>query len=155
KDDEDATMFPSSGMCESKKRDLDPGDLAGLEHLYVDTTSPLTKSGLASMGCSLAGKSDNQIGSDAFVALLVAGLLVGRRRAARAALFVAAALVALPSLGRATTLRQLSLDDMSADAVVVARGVIGQVAPHRFGGHIYTDATLVVSECLKGRCDAT
>src|SRR5262249_2731822 len=55
----------------------------------------------------------------------------------------------------ATTVRKLSLDELAGDAVVVVRGVVGGVGAQRVGGHIYTDATLAVSECLKGSCGHT
>src|SRR5262249_20349393 len=79
-------------------------------------------------------------------------LLISQRRP-RAALAVA--LLALTSVpAGATTVRRLSLDELSSDAVVVVRGVVGGVGAHRIGGHIYTDAALAVSQCLNGRSGA-
>lgn len=152
-DDREATMYPSSGMCETKKRDLDSDDMDSLTHLYVDTIAPSTTDGAAALGCSTSGQKPASLAG----LLLIGGLFAfARRPRAAAALLVglfAAVFAAAPA--GATTVRQLSLDDMSADAVVVVRGVVGGVGGVRIGGHIYTDATLAVSECLKGPCGPT
>lgn len=142
-------MYPSSGMCETKKRDLDPDDMDGLTHLYVDTVAPSTTDGAAALGCSTAGQKPASLAG-----LLFIGALFAFARRPRAAVALLVALLAAAPAG-ATTVRQLSLEDMSADAVVVVRGVVGGVGGVRIGGHIYTDATLAVSECLKGPCGPT
>jgi Matrixin len=151
--DTDATMYPSSGMCESKKRDLDPDDDAGLALLYVDTMTPSKADGAAALGCSVGGQGKD----GAMVMVLVtAALLIGSRRPrARLAVMLVGLVGLAAAPAQATTVRHLSLDEMSADAVVVVRGVVGTVAAQRITGHIYTDATLAVSECLKGTCGPT
>lgn len=152
--DTDATMYPSSGMCETKKRDLDADDDAGLARLYVDTVAPSPTDGAAALGCAVGGNGKDGM----MIVILVAGamLLGNRRPRALVALALALTLGGLSaSPAGATTVRRLSLDEMSADAIVVVRAVVGGVAAQRIGGHIYTDATLAISECLKGSCGAT
>src|SRR5215831_17411253 len=137
KTDTEATMYPSSGTCESKKRDLDSGDMTAMEVLYLDTASPSGPSGAAALGCSTTGGQSGGL----FGALLVAAVLFGRRFRRAGVLLGLGALV-IPSVGQATTVRRLSLDDLSRGSVVVARGVVGAQTGVVVDGHVFTDATL-------------
>lgn len=143
KSDTNATMYPSSAMCETKKRDLDDGDIAGLRYLYVDVAPPPTAQ--AAFGCSVAG------GQNGFAPLLVMAALLGLRRARPLA---AMALLLVCSRADATIMRHLSLDELSGSATIAARGTVRDQLVHWVDGRIVTDTSLDVEECLYGPCPA-
>lgn len=138
--DRDATMFPSAGFCEVKKRDLAQGDLDGLKLLYVETEPPAG-------GCQAAPGAVG--GASAWLVALALAFAVRRRRAA-----VLLIVVAFAAPAGATTLRKLDLDAAGKSAVIAVRGKVGSQTVRRAGARIYTDVDIVVAECLKGACGA-
>jgi matrixin len=175
KTDQEATMWASAGSCETKKRDLDPSDLAGMEYLYQEM-GPATDPSV--LGCAVAvGRPPRTRGNGlvGLVGLLLAafGLVAARRHAQRQAgsqgrwhghwhgrgrtalwaLLVPAVLALGASDAHATTVRRLALDEMGRAATLVAQGTVISTQSVRVGGRVYTDTRLAVSECWKGVCD--
>lgn len=142
-EDSEATMYPSAGVCETKKRDLDDSDLAGLEFLYVQVTPP------EPLACSVP-PGGAPLSSAIFWVLGFFGV-AWRRRIATAALLVAGLVVP----ARATTVKHLDLAAAGKGAKVVARGTVRAQSARRVNGRVYTDVELVVAECLRGACGAT
>lgn len=142
-EDPDATMYPSAGVCETKKRDLDASDLAGIEFLYVHVTPP------EPLACSVLPGGRPLL--DAVWWVLGFFGVAWRRRLATALVMVAG--LVLPA--RATTVKRLALEAAGKGAKVVARGTVRAQTARRVNGRVYTDAELVVAECLKGACGAT
>jgi hypothetical protein len=141
-EDPDATMYPSAGVCETKKRDLAASDLAGLTFLYVEVAPPQP------LACSVLPGGRPLL--DAVWWVLGFLGVAWRRRAATALLF----LVGLVAPARATTVKRLGLEAAGKGARVVARGTVRALTARRVNGKLYTDAELVVAECLKGACGA-
>jgi hypothetical protein len=142
-DDQEATMFPSAGMCEVKKRDLAESDLEGLRFLYLESAPP------PPLACNTVPGGRGGAGALTFV-FAALGIALRRR-----ALVVAATLLAVVTPAQATTVRSLGLAAAGKGAGVVARGTVRSVETRRVGDKLYTDAQLVVLECLKGRCGAS
>src|SRR5262249_15847139 len=111
--DSESTMYPSSASCETKKRDLDDDDVAGLTFLYVEVVAPEMPKGL---GCSVGGDGASALGS-----VLVIALLVAVRRPKVGLAIAVLALAAVPRVD-ATTVRRLSLDAMAGGAQIGGRG---------------------------------
>ena len=142
-EDEAATMYPSAGVCETMKRDLADSDLAGLEYLYVDVAPPVP------LACSVVPGGGPLLNGVWWVLGLFG---VAWRRRVGAALLV---LFGLIGPARATTVKRLGLEAAGKGARVVARGTVRATTARRVNDRVYTDAELVVSECLKGACGAT
>jgi hypothetical protein len=143
-EDDEATMFPSAGPCETKKRDLAASDLEGLHFLYVESMSPPPP-----LACNAVPGGRGGAGALLFVA---GALAVALRRRAVA---VAALVLALAAPAGATTIRSVGLQAAGKAATVVARGVVRGVEVRLVGDRIYTDAEIAVLECVKGRCGAS
>jgi MYXO-CTERM domain-containing protein len=148
----ESTMYPSSGMCETKKRTLEDDDRSGVQALYLDTEAPEAP---AAMGCSVGG-GGNAAGAWLIVfAMLVASRrrsgAIGARRAV-AGLAVVAAMFAAGAPANATALRGYSVADMVDRASVVARGTVIEQRSLWSGDRIYTDSVLAVTECWAGTC---
>lgn len=146
----EAAMYPSLPACQNVKRRLAADDVNELEARYLE--DPITAPP-SQLGCSVAVGSHGSASSGiaAIAALFLFGLM--RRRRGLAA---AGALLLAPAIAGATTLRELSLDELGGAAVTVARGTVVAVGQREAApGRVYTDAMLQVAECMKGRCDST
>jgi hypothetical protein len=141
--DQEATMFPSAGVCEVKKRDLAETDLEGLRFLYLESAPP------PPLACNAVPGGRGGAGA----VLLVLGVLGFALR--RRAVIVAATLLLVVTPAQATTVRSLGLEAAGKTAAVVARGTVRSVEVRRVGDRVYTDAQLGVLECVKGRCGAS
>jgi hypothetical protein len=138
--DPEATMYPSAGVCETKKRDLGPSDIDGLSYLYVEVEPP------PPLACNVVS-GGAPLSSAVWWVLGFFGV-AWRRRLATAFLMVAGLVVP----ARATTVRKLGLEAAGKGANVVARGTVREKNVRRVNGRTYTDAEIVVAECLKGSC---
>jgi uncharacterized protein (TIGR03382 family) len=137
----EATMYATGEACETTKRTLADDDQAGLDSLYRTPAVADMPGG----GCSSGGNA----GVAMLPIVLALGLLLLRRR--RLAVAVAAT-VAFP-IG-AAQLRELSIEDLSRDAVMIVHGRVIAVATTP-DGPIETDATIVVDDCIAGACPTT
>jgi hypothetical protein len=144
-DDRDATMYPSAGVCETKKRDLADSDLEGLEFLYINTEPP------PPLACQAAPGSRPSRGA-AVLAIAAVALALALRR--RLPLVAAGAVLAFAAPAHATTIKKLELQAAGKAAGVALRGTVKATAARRIGDRIYTDVEIAVVECMKGRCGA-
>jgi MYXO-CTERM domain-containing protein len=137
----EATMYATGEACETTKRTLADDDQAGLDSLY---RTPATAD-MPAGGCST--------GSNAGFAMLPIMLALGLAlRRQRPLAVVAAVAVAFP-VG-AAQLRELTIEQLSRDAVMVVHGRVLAVATTPDGA-IETDATIVVDDCIAGTCPTT
>jgi MYXO-CTERM domain-containing protein len=139
----DATMFATGDACETKKRDLDPDDRAGLASLYPDDP--------VSTGCASSTTTPPTGGLLAILAIVALGL---RRRRTGCALALAAVVTVVPTPARAAQLSKLSIDELAGEAVAVVRGRVTTTTTVR-DPYLVTDATIAVDECLAGTCGKT
>jgi MYXO-CTERM domain-containing protein len=139
----EATMYATGQACETTKRTLADDDQAGLDSLY--RTPGMTDPGMGAGGCSTSRNA-----GFAMLPLVLALALALRRR--RRLAVVAAVAVAFP-VG-AAQLRQLTIEELSRDAVMVVHGRVIAVATTPDGA-IETDVTIVVDDCIAGTCPAT
>ncbi len=162
---EEATMFPTSGACETKKRDLSDDDRDGAQFLYgesdidgdhdghdddddgeTDTPAPPLA------GCAATGGAGGAQGGLAALFVLASLALVSggggrRRRRARCAL-ASLALVALAApVADASTLRHVAVDQLAEDASLVVRGTVVAQRSRWHGDFIVTDSVVKVREC--------
>ncbi|MFH0900919.1 MAG: matrixin family metalloprotease [Pseudomonadota bacterium] len=161
----EATMYPSSAPCETKKRDLHEDDVAGIRYLYEALGPIRTEQGPSLFGCSIGGTGHRtrsgqpSRSTDGAVCLMLAAMgvvLGGRgRRFGRTVFFASAvvlAMAALAPVAQATTVRYLSVVDLARNAQVVVRGKVLENHSVRIRGRLYTDSRVTVEDCLKGTC---
>ena len=144
----DATMFATGQPCETLKRDLALDDQRGIEALYGgDVPGAIPPAG---GGCA----SSSPGGGVVLLALLPVGALLARRRRPRfpaLGALVIATLLVLPAGVDAAQLRRLELSELAHRAALVVRGRVRAVVPAA-DGSLSTDATIVIDDCLAGRC---
>lgn len=156
-DDRDATMYPTSGRCETEKRDLSDDDVAGLEVLYETRFSAADPApgggehegsgGGCSMQMSIGGGSGGL-----WTALVIAfAIAVARRRGSRlvAAVAVAAGVASVAMSAWAGMAREMPIEDLGRASSVVVRGDVVETRSFRDGDRVYTDTVVSVRECWK------
>ncbi|MBI4508595.1 MAG: matrixin family metalloprotease [Deltaproteobacteria bacterium] len=148
----EATMYPTSGACETKKRDLDDDDVAGIAFLYEEIGPILDEE--PAFGCSVS-VARSEHGTAPVVALVLGLLALVARRARR--LLVATLIVILGAepTASATTTRRLELGRMASSSASVLQGTVVEIRVVEKGDRIYTDYVIVVAECWKGFCPRT
>jgi Matrixin len=138
----EATMYATGQACETTKRTIADDDQAGLDSLY---RTPATTEDMPGGGCST--------GSDAGLVMLPIVLALGLALRRHRRLAVAVAVTVAFPVG-AAQLRELTIDELSRDAVMVVHGrVIAEATTP--DGAIETDVTIVVDECIASTCPAT
>ncbi len=142
-----ATMYPVAPTCETRKRDLDQDDIAGVNELYG--TAAIRAQTVS--GCSAAGDQHTWL-----VAIIVMMFLFRRKRwfLASRATVIALIVCGWSTSINATTVRHLDLPTLTYRASNVVRGVVISQSNLEINGHIYTDSRVAVTECWSGECDS-
>lgn len=157
--DTEATMYPTGTQGETKKRDLDADDIAGIQHLYKPGCCKHTKTGdfLALFGCDAsagAGRDAAPWTWLAGIAAVAAAVILRRRtRAARrgAAVVGVVAVLAIAQSARATIAVQRTLPQLSTQAELVVHGTVVYTAPLTTPrGSILTLTQVEVDQAWKG-----
>jgi hypothetical protein len=143
-DDRDAAMFPTAALCETKKRVLQASDLDALHYLYAVV-------GPAPAGCAVGGGRGAPLAASW---LVLGGALLALRRRAGYGLALGLLILTTSLPAAATTVRRLPLQAAGKSAALVVRAEVRAVTAVRQQGLLYTDAELIVAECLKGPCGA-
>lgn len=140
-DDVKVVMYPSAAPLEISKRLLAQDDKDGLLNLYSTAPATALPGPEPIAGC-------NATGSSAFSLVALLALLV-RRRAGLAVLTLLAPMSVLAADG-ADALDFTQVDQVSIAEVTAVSTVHVAEAP----GLLFTDVTVTVRDCLKGRCEA-
>jgi hypothetical protein len=137
-DRRDATMYPSMRACDTDKRELSDDDIAGVQSLYAEIET--------AGGCSAGGLGAGLL----LPALAIACLLRRRRLAIGLAALVTLGAIAHPAA--ATTVRRLSMAELTLASELVVRGRVISQTVVAANGRIYTDSVVAVDECWRGAC---
>ncbi len=141
-DDPATVMFPSIGACQTK-RALHDDDIEGVAFLYTLADPEVPQP----YACSAAGG-----GAGLGWAFLIAVAMTFRRRVGAAILCAGIAIGAGATPSEAAVVRNVTLDRLAALSSVAVRGRVVEQHSVRHGGRVYVDTTLVVDDCLRGRC---
>ncbi|HVO30454.1 MAG TPA: matrixin family metalloprotease [bacterium] len=155
-DDPEATMFPTGTQGETKKRDLDGDDIAGIQHSYPPGCCKHTRTGdfLAMFGCDVAPRPLSPWPWIVTIAGIAAAVLFRRRTArsrAAASVLLGASLLAAAGSARATVAVRMPLESLVAEADVVAHGTVVYTQPLVLPtGPILTLVQIEVADSWKG-----
>ena len=147
----DATMFPRSPACETRKRDLSDDDIAAIHVLYGGESERSAGEQTTTDPSLPLACSSRSGGFGTFALLLVAALLIGKRRRLAATLG-AVAVLSSTSPAQATTMNALTMTELAERADMAVRGLVVYQAPVAIGGRIFTDSYVVASDCWSGNC---
>tara|TARA_R110002096_G_scaffold435826_2_gene663671 strand:- start:219492 stop:220763 length:1272 start_codon:yes stop_codon:yes gene_type:complete len=155
-DHKESTMYPSAGMCETKKRALATDDQEAISFLYtsiaLEAPGSITEEFL---GCQTSGGT----GLWGALALLLALGAVRKRRLVAPLFLVApsAALLLVANLGSAdaSTLFQLQPSELVTQADAIVQGVVFKQEVVLRNEQPMTVSTIAVSGCADGSCPAT
>lgn len=150
-DHNESTMYPSAGMCETKKRALAPDDQEAITFLYdsIVLKAPGSLSGEI-LGCQSAGGT----GLWGAIALLLVFAGLRKRNWGIAS---ASAVLLLANLGsaQASTLLQLEPSELVAHADVIVQGKVVRQEVVLQNDQPTTISTIAVASCVEAPCPAT
>ena len=157
--DTEATMYATGNLGETKKRTLNPDDIAGVQSNYgagstADSGTPMQCATKAkqSCGCDLSQSATPSRGAAGLALSLGAvGLAFAFRRRRGVALLAGLAIFGIAGNARATAMRDLSLAELTRDADSVVVGTVESVNVVTDGQTIRTVNRVVVHEVLAGR----
>jgi len=150
-DHNESTMYPSAGMCETKKRALAPDDQEAITFLY-DSIVLKAPGSLSDeiLGCQSAGGT----GLWGAIALLLVFAGLRKRNWGIAS---ASAVLLLANLGsaQASTLLQLEPSELVAHADVIVQGKVVRQEVVLQNDQPTTISTIAVASCVEAPCPAT
>lgn len=173
--DSEATMYPTTPPCETKKRTLGDDDVAAIAALVAEIETRTGSGGslgqgdeqsasrdaddgppaAEAMGCAMPGASASSH-PPLLAVLLLLGLLCARslqrRRGLRVVLALLAATVAVSRPAAATVMEGLTLDQLTDRAQVIVRGQVVESHPVYVGRLVFTEHAIAAASCLKGAC---
>ena len=157
--DTEATMFATGTTGETKKRDLDADDIAGVQSIYgagstADSGTPMQCSSGStpkSCGCDLSRSGTPWRGAaGVLLSLGAVGIAFALRRKRGVALLLGVAIIGFAGSAHATAMRDLSLVELTHDADSVVVGTVESSQVVTDGQTIRTVTRVVVHEVLAG-----
>lgn len=151
-DHKESTMYPSAGMCETKKRALATDDQEAISFLYtsiaLEAPGSITEEFL---GCQASG------GTGLWGALALLLIFGGLRRRKLGLVVPSLALLLVANLGSAdaSTLFQLQPSELVTRADAIVQGVVFKQEVVLRNDQPMTVSTIAVSGCADASCPAT